>query len=107
MAYLNKDQIVSGTLAYAVGCGKAVIATPFIYAEELLADGRGIIVPFKDSKAIADASNSLLGDRKKLLQMEEKAYRYSRPMTWPNVARSYLELFRYMSLFRTSVHAAR
>jgi glycosyltransferase involved in cell wall biosynthesis len=106
MAYLNKDQIVSGTLAYAVGCGKAVIATPFVYAEELLADGRGIIVPFKDSEAIADASNSLLGDRKKLLQMEERAYRYSRPMTWPNVARSYLELFRYMSLFRTPVHAA-
>jgi len=107
MAYLNKDQIVSGTLAYAVGCGKAVIATPFVYAEELLADGRGIIVPFKDSEAIADASNALLGDRKKLLQMEERAYRYSRPMTWPNVARSYLELFRYMSLFRTPVYAAR
>lgn len=107
MAYLNKDQIVSGTLAYAVGCGKAVIATPFVYAEELLAEGRGIIVPFKDSEAIATAANELLGDRRKLLQMEERAYRYSRPMTWPNVARSYVELFRYMSLFRTPVYAAR
>ncbi|MBV9280885.1 MAG: glycosyltransferase, partial [Chloroflexi bacterium] len=106
MAYLNKDQIVSGTLAYAVGCGKAVIATPFTYAEEMLADGRGIIVPFKDSGAIATGVNSLLGDRRKLLQIEERAYRFSRAMTWPNVARMYLELFRYVSYFRTPVHAA-
>jgi glycosyltransferase involved in cell wall biosynthesis len=106
MAYLNKDQIVSGTLAYAVGCGKAVVATPFVYAEEMLADGRGIIVPFKDSVAISQAVNGLLGDRRKLLSMEERAYRFSRPMTWPNVARMYLELFRYVSYFRTPVHAA-
>jgi glycosyltransferase involved in cell wall biosynthesis len=106
MAYLNKDQIVSGTLAYAVGCGKAVVATPFVYAEEMLADGRGIVVPFKDSQAISVAVNSLLGDRRKLLQMEERAYRFSRTMTWPNVARMYLELFRYVAYFRVPVHAA-
>jgi glycosyltransferase involved in cell wall biosynthesis len=106
MAYLGKEQIVSGTLAYAVGCGKAVVATPFAYAEEMLANGRGIIVPFRDSNAIADAVNSLLTDRRKLLAMEEKAYRYSRPMVWANVARAYLELFRYVSYFRAPVHAA-
>jgi len=106
MAYLNKDQIVSGTLAYAVGCGKAVVATPFTYAQEMLADGRGIIVPFKDSAAIGTAVNSLLTDRKKLLQMEDRAYKFSRPMTWPNVARAYLELFRYVSYFRAPVYAA-
>jgi glycosyltransferase involved in cell wall biosynthesis len=106
MAYLNKDQIVSGTLAYAVGCGKAVVATPFTYAEEMLADGRGIIVPFKDSGAIATAVDGLLSNRKRLLQMEERAYRFSRAMTWPNVARAYLELFRYVSYFRAPVHAA-
>jgi glycosyltransferase involved in cell wall biosynthesis len=106
MAYLNKDQIVSGTLAYAVGCGKAVVATPFVYAQELLADGRGIIVPFKDAEAIATAVNSLLGDRRRLLQMEERAYRFSRPMVWSNVARMYLELFRQVSYFRVPVHAA-
>lgn len=105
MAYLNKDQIVSGTLAYAVGCGKAVVATPFAYAREMLADGRGIIVPFKDSEAIAVAVNALLGDRKKLLQMEERAHKFSRPMTWPNVARMYMELFRYVAYFRAPVHA--
>lgn len=106
MAYLNKDQIVSGTLAYAVGCGKAVVATPFTYAQELLSGGRGIIVPFKDSEAIAHAVNALLGDRRNLLQIEERAYKFSRPMTWPNVARRYLELFRYVSYFRAPVHAA-
>jgi glycosyltransferase involved in cell wall biosynthesis len=106
MAYLGKDQIVSGTLAYAVGCGKAVVATPFTYAEEMLANGRGIVVPFRDSPAIATAVNSLLTDRKKLLAMEEKAYRFSRPMVWANVARAYLELFRYVSYFRAPVHAA-
>lgn len=106
MAYLNKDQIVSGTLAYAVGCGKAVVATPFAYAEEMLADGRGIIVPFRDSAAIAQAANSLLGDRKKLLQMEERAYKFSRSMTWPNVARMYLELFRQVAHFRMPAYAA-
>jgi glycosyltransferase involved in cell wall biosynthesis len=94
MAYLNKDQIVSGTLAYAVGCGKAVVATPFAYAEEMLGDGRGIIVPFRDQAAISTAVNSLLCDRKKLLQIEDRAYRFSRHMTWPNTARMYLALFR-------------
>jgi len=106
MAYLNRDQIVSGTLAYAVGCGKAVVATPFRYAEEMLADGRGIIVPFKDAEAIATAVNSLLLDRKRLLHMEDRAYKFSRSMTWPNVARMYLELFRYVSYLRTPVQAA-
>jgi glycosyltransferase involved in cell wall biosynthesis len=106
MAYLNKDQIVSGTLAYAVGCGKAVVATPFLYAQEMLADGRGIIVPFRDAEAIGEGVNSLLGNRKKLLQMEERAYKFSRSMTWPNVARMYMELFRYVSYFRAPIHAA-
>jgi glycosyltransferase involved in cell wall biosynthesis len=106
MAYLNRDQIVSGTLAYAVGCGKAVVATPFTYAQEMLSDGRGIIVPFKDPVAIATAVNSLLDDRRKLLGVEERAYRFSRPMTWPSVARMYLELFRYVAFFRTPLRAA-
>src|SRR5947209_4900489 len=78
MAYLGKEQVVSGTLAYAVGCGKAVVATPFVYAEEMLAKGRGIIVPFRDSESISTAVNSLLGDRRKLLQMEDRAYRFTR-----------------------------
>lgn len=104
MPYLGKDQIVSGTLAYAVGCGKAVVATPFTYALEMLADGRGVIVPFRDSEAIGSAVSGLLSDRRRLLQIEEKAYRFSRNMTWPNVARSYCDLFRNVSYSRA--HAA-
>lgn len=106
MAYLDKDQIVSGTLAYAVGCGKAVVATPFTYAQEMLSDGRGILVPFKDPEAIGNAVTNLLSDRKGLLAMEEKAYKFSRPMTWPNVARIYLDLFRSAAFSRVPVHAA-
>lgn len=101
MPYLGKDQIVSGTLAYAVGCGKAVVATPFTYALEMLADGRGVIVPFRDAAAIGSAVNDLLGDRKKLLHIEERAYKFSRNMTWPAVARTYLDLFRHVSYFRS------
>jgi glycosyltransferase involved in cell wall biosynthesis len=106
MPYLGKDQIVSGTLAYAVGCGKAVVATPFVYAEEMLADGRGVIVPFRDFEAIGSVVTDLLSNRRKLLQIEEKAYRFSRNMTWPSVARSYFELFRYVSYFRTPTAVA-
>jgi len=100
MPYLGKDQIVSGTMAYAVGCGKAVVATPFTYALEMLANGRGVIVPFKEAEPIGAAVNDLLGNRKKLLQIEERAYKFSRNMTWPAVARTYFELFRYVSYFR-------
>lgn len=105
MAYLDRDQIVSGTLAYAVGCGKAVVATPFVYAEEMLANGRGIIVPFRDPPAISQAVNSLLDDRRALLQMEDRAYRFSRAMTWPNVARRYLDLFRQVTRSRVPTTA--
>ena len=60
--YLNPVQIVSGTLAYAVGCGKAVVSTPYLYAQELLAHGRGFTVPFRDSSAIATTLVALLDD---------------------------------------------
>ncbi len=94
MPYLNPHQIVSGTLAYALGAGKAVVATPFVYAREVLADGRGVIVPFRDSAAIARAVVELLGDPERLLALEERAYAYTRSWTWPAVGRQYLSLFR-------------
>ncbi len=92
--YLNREQITSGTLAYTVGCGKAVISTPYWHAEELLADGRGILVPFRDAAAIAKAVNRLLDDEIERHAIRKRAYLYSRHMIWPEVARCYLESFR-------------
>ena len=91
--YLGREQIVSGTLAYTVGAGKAVISTPYRYAEEILADGRGLIVPFQDSKAIAEKILFLLDNEAERDIMRKRAYLYGRDMIWENVARSYLRSF--------------
>ena len=91
--YLKQEQITSGTLAYAVGSGKAVISTPYLYATELLADGRGILVPWKDPAAIAREVIGLLGDDAKRLAMCERAAAQGREMVWPAVAQRYVESF--------------
>jgi glycosyltransferase involved in cell wall biosynthesis len=91
--YLNPVQIVSGTLAYAVGLGKAVVSTPYLYAEELLAHGRGFLVNFRDAGSIADTMDSLLADRNLRASTERRAYRFGRQMTWPHVAFEYGRLF--------------
>jgi len=92
--YLGKEQIVSGTLAYAMGTGNAVISTPYSYAEELLADDRGRLVPFQDPAAIAGEVCSLLDDELTRHAMRKRAYLYTRDFVWRQVALSYLELFR-------------
>ena len=92
--YLNPAQIVSGTLAYTVGAGKAVISTPYWHAEEMLADGRGVLVPFRDPAAIADQVIDLLDNEAKRHGMRKRAYLYGREMIWPQVARRYMESFR-------------
>ncbi len=91
--YLKPEQITSGTLAYAVGSGKAVISTPYWYATELLADGRGILVPWRDPPAIAREVIGLFDDPYKAQAMRERAAAYGRNMAWPAVARSYVETF--------------
>ncbi len=91
--YLDREQIVSGTLAYTVGAGKAVISTPYRYAEELLADGRGILVPFRDSKAIAEKIIYLLDHEAERNAMRKRAYLYGRDMVWSNIAQRYFESF--------------
>lgn len=91
--YLKPEQITSGTLAYAVGSGKAVISTPYWYAKELLADGRGILVPWRDSGAIGREVSGLLGDEKKRRSIGERAAEYGRNMHWRIVAQNYLESF--------------
>jgi glycosyltransferase involved in cell wall biosynthesis len=84
--YHNQDQITSGTLTYAFGCGKAVISTPYWHAEELLADGRGVLVPFRDSDAIAEALIGLLKDDVRRHAMRKQAYMLGRAMIWSQVA---------------------
>ena len=91
--YLNESQIVSGTLAYAFGAGKAVVSTPYWHALELLAEGRGVIVPFRDSKAIAREVTSLLRDDMRRHAMRKHAYKLGREMIWSNTARLYLRSF--------------
>ena len=91
--YLNPEQITSGTLAYAVGSGKAVISTPYLYARELLDDGRGILVPWRDPPAIARAVVDLLSDDAKRLALCARAAAHGRSMVWPAVARRYLQSF--------------
>jgi glycosyltransferase involved in cell wall biosynthesis len=91
--YLNPEQITSGTLAYALGAGKAVISTPYAYARELLADGRGILVPWRDASAIASEIVGLLDDPEKRLGLRQRAAEHGRAMLWPAVAHSYLRTF--------------
>jgi glycosyltransferase involved in cell wall biosynthesis len=91
--YLNEAQIVSGTLAYAVGAGKAVVSTPYWHAQELLADGRGRLVPFKDHPALAYEIIQLLDFPEERLELRRKAYEYSRPMVMKQMGRHYLDLF--------------
>lgn len=91
--YLKPEQITSGTLAYAVGSGLAVISTPYLYATELLAEGRGLLVPWRNAGAIAHEVNALLGDDTERLALRARAARHGLGMTWPAVAHGYMATF--------------
>ncbi|MCI0745444.1 MAG: glycosyltransferase family 4 protein [Verrucomicrobia subdivision 3 bacterium] len=91
--YLNEAQITSGTLSYAFGAGKAVISTPYWHARELLAEDRGVLVPFGDSKAIAREVINLLRDETRRHATRKNAYKLGREMVWSNVARLYMKSF--------------
>ncbi|MGH7661179.1 MAG: glycosyltransferase family 4 protein [Vulcanimicrobiaceae bacterium] len=95
--YLNPTQIVSGTLAYALGMGKAVVSTPYLYAEELLSHHRGFLVPFREPEPIANAVIALLDDPALRRATERRAYRFGRKMTWPNVSFAYGKLFAQLA----------
>lgn len=91
--YSHEAQAVSGTLAFAMGAGKAIISTPYWYAAEVLDDGRGTLVPFQDPAAIAVAACDLLENTASREAKRERAYRYGRDMVWSRVARSYMQAF--------------
>ncbi len=90
--YLNPDQIISGVLSYALGCGKAIVSTKYLYAESVL-EGRGVLVDFRSGDAMAAGIDSLLRDPEYRHQIEEESYRYGRRTTWHNVAVDYLYLY--------------
>ena len=91
--YLNEAQVTSGTLAYTFGAGKAIISTPYWHAQELLAGERGVLVPFRDSGAIADGVNHFLSNPTLMTAMRKRAWKAGRQMIWPVVARRYMESF--------------
>jgi glycosyltransferase involved in cell wall biosynthesis len=91
--YRTEAQVVSGTLAYAMSAGKAIISTPYWYARELLAEGRGVLVPFEDPNAIVQQAIGLLDDDAARHAMRKRAYLHAREMTWKNVARKYRDSF--------------
>ena len=89
--YVNPAQITSGTLSYAVGVGKAVVSTPYVHATEILADGHGVLVDFRDSDAFAREINALLSSDRDRQQLQERAYARGRTMTWPRLAERAME----------------
>ena len=91
--YLNEAQMTSGTLAYSFGLGKAVVSTPYWHAKELLGDGRGILVPFADAKALSTEIAGLLTNDVRRHAMRKRAYAASRSMTWAQTAKRYLAVF--------------
>jgi glycosyltransferase involved in cell wall biosynthesis len=91
--YPNLDQIVSGTLSYAMGAGRAIVSTPYLYAAELLADGRGVLVAPNAPSELARALGSLLGDDVQRAALGRRAYEHSRGMVWPQAGLVYRRVF--------------
>lgn len=94
--YLSRDQISSGVLSYALACGKAIVSTPYLYALELLENGRGALVPFKDPDALAKVIIEIVKDKEKREKMRRAAYDFGRAMVWENVAASYQYAFNFI-----------
>lgn len=98
--YLDPGQITSGTLAYALGAGKAIVSTPYLHAREVLADGRGVLVPFRDPHAIAEAVTGILDDPGRKSALEARAYEYGRMTTWPAIGAQVLTVMRHVAASR-------
>lgn len=105
--YVNACQIVSGTLAYCFGTGKAVVSTPYWHAEELLSDGRGELVPFRDENELARRIGALFQNPEKRDAMSRSAHALGREMTWERVAGAYAEVFREVGRRRPAARPPR
>jgi glycosyltransferase involved in cell wall biosynthesis len=92
--YLDPDQITSGTLAYALGAGKAIVSTRYLHATEALADDRGVLVDFASPEQIAEAVSGILSDPARKQRLEERAYAYGRESAWPRVGQRVVDLMR-------------
>lgn len=92
--YPNKEQISSGTLSFALGCGKAIVSTPYWYAEELLAEERGILAGFNDPKSMADGLERYISSEVEYTQFRKRAYQFGRKMVWREIAHQYVKTFR-------------
>jgi len=90
--YLSKEQAVSGTLAYAMGCGRVIVSTPYRYAEEMLSGGRGMLAEFRDSNSMASCIRSVLDNPIRKKEMEMNTLAVGQTMTWANVAAQYAKL---------------
>jgi glycosyltransferase involved in cell wall biosynthesis len=92
--YHDRNQITSGTLAYALGCGRAIVSTPYVYAGEALAEGRGLLAEFENPESIARCVLLYLDNPAFRAETQERALEYGRMMAWPQVAQHYVEVFR-------------
>lgn len=96
--YLSKDQAVSGTLAYAVGYGRVIVSTPYLYAQEMLADGRGLLAEFRSAGSLADCVLQVMENPGQKAEMENRTLQLGRTMLWNNIAAQYAQLFTKKNL---------
>lgn len=103
--YLNLEQVTSGTLAYAMACGRPLVSTPYLYAQFLLDNDRGLLVPPRDPEGIAEACLHILDHPRLKARMEHANWQYGRAMLWPHVGTQYLQLFRRLAGLRLGTAA--
>lgn len=103
LPHLGEHQASSGTLSYALACGKAIVSTPFTHAREVLAEGRGLLCRFRDPISITDAVNTILVDEGLRRNLEMRAYDFGQQTTWDKIARQYADLFLQLLTRRAPV----
>lgn len=94
--YPNKDQAVSGTMAFAIGCGRAIVSTPYAYASEFLAGGRGLLAAHADSDELAELLSSILAEPDLKAKLQEKSLKLGRTWAWPSIGKQYTLLFNQL-----------